>query len=157
MTMQEKIIIKRQNLMYLQKLFYKMMEKNPEVFKVSTLLYLWKRKSKDPSFDHEKLIKNIVYYPNREYDENVKISRLQIDKELFRLRNMKYETLSTKSKKLKMSLKKKDTKFGNLIQLMDSTEGLNLQQMKNSKMGGIFELVMRQKAINRENQKKDKN
>ena len=72
MKIEQKRKLKKENLMYLQRKFYKFMEKHPGVFKINTILYMWKRKSKDPTFDHEKLISNIVYFPEAELKDTIK-------------------------------------------------------------------------------------
>lgn len=39
--------LKYENLLYIQKIFFRMIERNPSVFKADTILHQWKRKNKD--------------------------------------------------------------------------------------------------------------
>ena len=54
------------------------MERNPQVFKVDTLLYLWKRRVKDDDDDLSDDDRHFVEPPKRDMNENVKYSNMVI-------------------------------------------------------------------------------
>lgn len=62
MSLEEKIVLRKENLLYIQKFFYRVMEAHSHIFKISSILYLHKRKQKDPYFHHDLFITNLKFY-----------------------------------------------------------------------------------------------
>lgn len=73
LTEHEKFLIHKDSLLYIQEIFYRVMEKNPRVFKISTLLSLRKRRLKNAVGSENDFHYPIVFEPYKKGNPEVEL------------------------------------------------------------------------------------